>query len=67
MLVIEGPSPFGYRGVILNKLLEYARNEFTNSVLGLLLMIAIYECSCDILALEIPLKIIDCDGSSISS
>ena len=48
--------------MILNELLEYARNEFTNSVFGLLLMIAIYECSRDILALKSLLKILDCDG-----
>jgi hypothetical protein len=48
--------------VILNELLEYASNKFTNSVFGFLLMIAIYECSCDILALKSLLKILDCDG-----
>ena len=49
--------------MILNELLEYARNEFANSVFGLLLMIAIYERSRDILALKSLLKVLDCDGS----
>ena len=49
--------------MILNKLLEYVRNEFANSVFGLLLMIAIYERSRDILAMKSVLKVLDCDGS----
>ena len=62
MPIIKGPSPFRYRRVILNELLEYARNEFTNSVFGLLLMIAIYKCSRDIISIKSLLKVLDCDG-----
>ena len=48
--------------MILNELLEHARNEFTHSMFGLLLMIAVYECSRNVLALKSLLKILDCDG-----
>ena len=62
VLIIKGPSRFGYHRVILNELLEHARNEFTHSMFGLLLMIAVYKCSRDVLALKSLLKILDCDG-----